>query len=85
MHGCIGLEQGIPEGQRARILEPYVRLPRETDPGGLGLGLAISRRIVEAHGGVVRVGASPEGGSCFSFCLEAAAGAESSATDRGGD
>jgi PAS domain S-box-containing protein len=37
--------------------------------GGLGMGLAISRSIVEAHGGQLRYAACPEGGTVFSFSL----------------
>lgn len=46
---------GIPEEQRARIFEPFYRLDRSRDraTGGFGLGLAISRRAVEAQGGTL--------------------------------
>ncbi|MBJ2267357.1 two-component sensor histidine kinase [Pseudomonas sp. MF6772] len=56
---------GIPEEQRARIFEPFYRLDRSRDraTGGFGLGLAISRRAVEAQGGTLTVQASPLGGA----------------------
>jgi len=58
---------GIPADERERILEPFGRTgdSRDRSTGGVGLGLAIVRRIVEAHGGTVRVGDSPAGGAQF--------------------
>ncbi len=54
---------GIPEGERARVFEPYVRLEpsRAKHTGGTGLGLAIARAIARAHGGDVTL-ANREGG-----------------------
>jgi signal transduction histidine kinase len=62
---------GVPVRERTRIFEPYVQVEAQR-AGGLGLGLAICKRIVEAHGGVIRVEASAEGGSRFVFRLPAA-------------
>ncbi len=56
---------GIPEQRRSTIFRPY----GSTKPGGSGLGLATSRRIVEEHGGSVKLFNGPERGSCFTLCL----------------
>ncbi|KAA0943556.1 MULTISPECIES: ATP-binding protein [unclassified Pseudomonas] len=62
---------GIPEDQRERIFEPFYRLDRSRDraTGGFGLGLAISRRALEAQGGTLRAQASPLGGARFRLWL----------------
>lgn len=56
---------GIPEDLRQEILEPFVSFR----PGGIGLGLAIVREILEAHGSQLVLGASALGGASFSFSL----------------
>jgi signal transduction histidine kinase len=61
---------GVPLADRERIFEPWVR-GRERRDAGLGLGLAICKRIVEAHGGSIGVGDAPGGGSRFHFTLPA--------------
>lgn len=63
---------GIAGGERDRIFEPYVRGADGDTAGGMGLGLAICKRIVEAHGGAIVVTDAPGGGSRFSFTLPAA-------------
>jgi two-component system OmpR family sensor kinase len=62
---------GIPEDERERIFEPFYRLDRSRDraTGGFGLGLAISRRALEAQGGVLTVQDSPLGGARFRLWL----------------
>lgn len=51
---------GIAADQRERVFEPFVRGEGST---GAGLGLAIARAIVEAHGGRIRVAETPGGGT----------------------
>jgi len=65
---------GIPSDRHARVFEPYVRGVGEDDEGGLGLGLAIARRIVEAHAGCIEVSAGGRGGARFEVAWPAAGG-----------
>jgi signal transduction histidine kinase len=50
---------------RERIFEAYNRGHAERRERGLGLGLAIARRIVERHGGIIGVSAEPDGNQFF--------------------
>jgi signal transduction histidine kinase len=58
---------GVPEDERERVFERFVRLDeaRSRDAGGAGLGLAIVRDAVRAHGGDATVVTSPLGGARF--------------------
>jgi signal transduction histidine kinase len=60
---------GIPENDRERLFAPYVRGEGQTKGGGLGIGLAICRRIVDSHGGRISVGSGELGGARFVFAL----------------
>ncbi len=62
--------KGIAPEEAAQLFEPFYT----TKQGGLGLGLSISRSIVEAHGGKLFVRPNPRGGAVFSFTLQAAQG-----------
>ena len=56
---------GLSAEQRQSIFEPFYT----TKPKGTGLGMAIARRIVEAHGGRIEVSSSPGEGSTFTVTL----------------
>ncbi|WP_167736618.1 ATP-binding protein [Nocardioides sp. 1609] len=58
---------GIPDALQAEVVKPFVRAPSttadQTNYPGTGLGLAISHRIVERHGGTLRLQPNPGGGT----------------------
>jgi signal transduction histidine kinase len=58
---------GIDPKVRDRVFDPFFT----TKPGGMGLGLAICRSIIEAHGGRASVSAGNPHGSVFQFVLPA--------------
>jgi signal transduction histidine kinase len=58
---------GVDPGQASRIFEMFCRANGETE--GIGIGLAVCRRIIEAHGGRIWVEAAEGGGSAFRFTL----------------
>lgn len=59
---------GIPVEYLPHIFDKFVQVPGVAT-GGAGLGLAISRLIVEAHGGQISVQSEPHRGSTFTFTL----------------
>ena len=59
---------GVPPELRERVFEPFFT----TRSRGVGLGLAVARQIVQAHGGKIEVGDGPAGGARFSVRLPAA-------------
>ena len=60
---------GLPPGREEAVFEKFTRGERESAKPGVGLGLAICRAIVEAHGGTIRAAASPLGGAAFVIAL----------------
>ncbi len=63
--------RGLAAAELEQIFEPFLT----TKPNGLGMGLAISRSIVEAHGGDLSAVPNPDGGCTFRFILPVAGGA----------
>lgn len=58
---------GIREPMRDRVFKLFQRLRR--DPGGTGIGLALVKRTVEAHGGSIRIEDRPDGGRGARFVV----------------
>jgi signal transduction histidine kinase len=58
---------GVDPGQASRIFEMFARARSEA--AGVGIGLAVCRRIIEAHGGRIWVEAADGGGSAFRFTV----------------
>lgn len=64
---------GLPDNKSLQIFEPFVT----SKPEGLGMGLAISKTIVEAHRGRIWTAQNPNGGAEFHFTLPLAKGEQS--------
>ena len=66
---------GIPAYLRKEAFDLFRRVgPQAQSTEGMGLGLAVCRRIVEAHGGKIHADASPLGGTVIKFSLPAVYG-----------
>ncbi|MCU1548444.1 MAG: sensor signal transduction histidine kinase [Arthrobacter sp.] len=65
--------KGIPAKDRNHVTEPLVRLHRDDDPPGTGLGLATCVRIASAHGGRLEIGPGSDGGTTVSLTLPVSA------------
>jgi two-component system, OmpR family, sensor histidine kinase MtrB len=60
---------GISAADQASLFEPFRRVGPRRDIPGLGLGLSVARRIVEAHGGEIAIASRPGEGSTFRVVL----------------
>lgn len=61
---------GVPASLATQIFEPFMT----TKPQGMGMGLAISRTLIEANGGTLAYSPAERGGARFCFCLPTASG-----------
>jgi len=69
---CVEFRISVAPAYRQRIFEPYVQIGEESGGGGLGLGLAICKRLVEAHGGEIWAEGRSKSGSSFVFTIPVA-------------
>lgn len=63
---------GLPsawQGREQELFEKFIRGDPESATPGAGLGLAICKAVVEAHGGRITAGNAADGGACFTFRL----------------
>ena len=61
---------GLAPNAARDLFEPF----NTTKPNGMGMGLAISRTIIEAHGGKIRAENNPDRGATFTFTLPVTGG-----------
>ena len=62
---------GMADGALARIFEPYYRAAETSTVRGTGLGLAVVKALVEAHGGAIHVESARGAGTCVTFSVPA--------------
>ena len=65
--GVADTGSGIAPEISAQLFQPFITTKRQ----GMGVGLSISRTIVEAHGGLIAARPNPGGGTVFGFTLPA--------------
>jgi K+-sensing histidine kinase KdpD len=62
---------GLDDDEAEQVFTPFYRSPRaEAQAKGIGLGLAVCRRVMEAQGGTIRAVTRPEGGCDFIFSVK---------------
>lgn len=64
--------RGIPQQYLEQVFEQFFQAPGQEAGAGEGLGLAIAKQIVEAHGGTIEVQSKEGAGSVFNVCLKQA-------------
>jgi signal transduction histidine kinase len=64
---------GIPGEYATRIFDKFFRIPQNQGPIGAGLGLAIAKDVIDAHGGTIKLCPAASPGSKFQFTLRKAA------------
>lgn len=65
---------GVPESEVGRLFKPFHKSARDaaSSAPGVGLGLALSRRLARDMGGDLRLGRQPDAGACFELVLTTA-------------
>ena len=76
---------GIPKGEREKIFDAFYQVDSSStrEYGGTGLGLSIVKRLVEGHGGTIRIDDNPPRGTVFVVSIPQAPLVASDATDGG--
>jgi two-component system, NtrC family, sensor histidine kinase KinB len=75
---------GIPVQHAARVFDKFFRIPGKDGPTGAGLGLAIAKEVVEAHGGMIELCADYHPGARFQFTLPVPERSETPKSPRSG-
>ena len=71
-HAAICIEDngaGFDMSHAGRLFQPFQRLHRQDEFPGIGIGLATVQRIIQRHGGEIRITATPGAGTTVCFCL----------------
>jgi signal transduction histidine kinase len=63
--------RGIPADALPHVFEPYYRAPGVGSARGAGLGLAVVKSLIDAHGGAIHLESAPDRGTRVTFVLPA--------------